>query len=198
MEHKFITKFTPIDDIYQANRYLDNNIVLEILQQHRILEERYITNEHAKLPIEFPILGEEFHKKNIETIDHIIENIGNGQQNMDALIYLYPFLIHRYSSGGTDDLFPTVQKFQDYFDKVRLNFDGVNTGYIYASLMRFFTTRKIHSYSQEFVDQIVSVNDNNSFYVFRFCCVLMYDKEFYNSLYHYDGTMHRGAYISID
>ena len=197
---EYCSKFNELDAIYQNNTYLDDNLVVDILKKHRSLEERYVTDVHSQKPIESPLYGEYFHKENIEIIDYLIENIDSGYQRVDVLIYMYPLMIHRYSSGSFGDSLPTVEKFQKYFDKVRvvLNTKSINIGFIYASLIRFFTIRKIHSYSQEFVDQIFSVNNNNLLYTFRYCCILLYDKEFCRSQYHYDGAMHKGSYILFD
>jgi len=83
---KIINKFTPLDKIFQTTNSLGDAKVLEILNAHRCLEARYVTDASNPTPEENGVLGEEFHKKNIETIDYIIENIDIGHQRMDTLL----------------------------------------------------------------------------------------------------------------
>ena len=194
------SKFDELDVLYQDCSLFNDEKIIGILQAHRTLESRYVPEGSSETPKEVGVLGEYFHKENIETIDYLLENIDNGYQKLDALIFMYSHLIYRYSRDNTNFPLPTVQKLQGYLDKIRLNFSGnhVNVGELYASLMRFNTIRNLHSYSQEFVDQMVLVNDKNMLFVFRFCCVLMYDREFCRSVYHYEGTLHRGAFILFD
>ena len=193
------TKFAPLDEIFSNTSSLGDDKVLEILNEHRKLEARYVTDKLHLEPLETGFLGEYFHKENIITIDYIIENIDIAHLKMDALIYLYPFLIHRYSKDG-GELLPTVEKFNNYFTTLQLvfNTNNLNITYIGSTLTRFFYSRSNHIYLNEFIELIISASGNNWMYAFQYCRVLLYDKEFCFSFYPYEGTMHSGAYILFD
>jgi len=63
--------------------------------------------------------------------------------------------------------------------------------------MRFFYSRKNPLYAQELVD-LIAYGKIGWRYSFQFCRVLLYDKEFCNTLFPYNGDLHRGAYIMFD
>ena len=63
--------------------------------------------------------------------------------------------------------------------------------------MRFFYSRKNPLYAQELVD-LITYRKFDWRYSFQFCRVLLYDKEFCNTPFLYDGNLHRGAYILFD
>lgn len=191
-------KFSALDNAYKDNNFFEDDKVIEILKLHRILEARYVTDDSNNPPIEKGWLDESFHKENIMVLDYIISNVSGGNQNIDALIYLYPYLIYRYTSNN-GEFFPTTERFRKYADRIMLALGGGgNIGQIYSLLTRSFLTRKIHNYSQEFVEQLLYVNDNNWQYIFRCCCVFLYDKEFCNTQYFYEGAMHKGSFILFD
>ena len=197
---KLVTKFDELDRVYQNNNFMDDNNVIEILNIHRNLEARYVADELPETPKEIGISGEYFHKENIATIDYLIENIDNGHQHLDALLYLYPLMIYRYSdSSSMSEFFTTIEKFQGYLTRLQLAFNSrnLNIGSIATTLMRFFYNRKNPLYAQELVD-LITYRRLDWRYSFQFCRILLYDKEFCKTSFPYDGNLHRGAYILFD
>lgn len=192
-------KFTLLDKIFREQNSLGDDKVIEILTEHRNLESRYVTDKLNPIPLENGIFEEEFHKKNIETIDYITENIDIGQQRLDVLVYLYSFLIYRYCSAGGEFL-PTVNKFKHYLTILQLVFNtqNFNISYISSTLMRFFYSRSNSIYLQELIELIISASDNNWMLAFQYCRVLLYDKEFCFCFYPYEGTMHSGSHILFE
>ena len=65
-------------------------------------------DENSETPKEAGVLREYFHKENIDTIDYLIDNINNGNEKLDALLYFYPYMIYRYTSNHPEFPLPTI------------------------------------------------------------------------------------------
>lgn len=185
--------YDSLDAIYQASNFFEDDKVLDILNEHRNIEQGIIDNPGDVL------INKDFHEQNIQTIDYIIENIKNGHQNCDALVYLYPFLIYRYS-GTIYDNSVSVQKFQEYFSKLNSLYrnNNLEIGFLCSQLIAYFHNRNLVSYKEDIVNYLTKFNDNSLGQVFQFCKALLYNKEFCGSLFSYEGSQRHGAYVLFD
>ena len=184
--------FDSLDNIYQEANFYEDDKVIIILNEHRNIEQMIIDSGDV-------FINKPFHEENITTIDSIIENISNGHQNCDALIYLYPYLIHRYSDTFYDNSI-YIRKIQDFFGKISSLYrnNNIEISYLCSELIRFFYNRNIDSYRQDLVNYLSKVNDNNWQSIFQYCKVLLYDKGFCSSMFYYESSHRHGAFILYD
>lgn len=185
--------FDNLDAIYQTSDFFEDTKVLDILNEHRNIEQLIIDNPGDVF------IYTDFHEQNIQTIDYIIENINFGHQNCNALVYLYPFLIYQYSNTIYDNSV-SVQKFQEYFSKLNSLYrnNNIEIGFLCSELIGYFRNRNLVSYKEDLMNYLTKVNDNNWERVFQYCKVLLFDRGFCESLFSYEGGQRHGSYVLFD
>lgn len=185
--------FYNLDNLYQESNFYENDKVLEILSEHRNIEQMIIESDDVF------INNNPFHEENITTIDFIVNNASNVHQYCDTLIYLYPYLIYRYSNTFYDNSI-YIRKCQDYLGKISSLYrnNNIEISYLCPELIRFFYNRNLDSYKQDLVNYLSKVNDNNRKSIFQYCKALLFNKGFCNSLLYYEGSQRHGSYVLYD
>jgi len=181
--------FTKIDELYRKADFHKDENILDILNAHKYIENVFTVE------IDGLFLNHDFHKSNVEVIDHLIQNIDMGHYKSDCLIYLYSYMIYEYSGTFYDNSL-IIAKYKELLNIWALNYS--NTNYVLEDFTRYFQARKASWYQRDLVTFLANVNDNNYMAVFQYCRFLIFDREFCKSVFYYAGSLHCGAYVIFD
>ena len=83
--------FQRIDELYGKSDFHEDDNILNILEAHKSIEQTFTVE------MDGIFLNHDFHIQNIEIIDYLIENINIGYFKSDAVIYLYSYMVYRYT-----------------------------------------------------------------------------------------------------
>jgi len=181
--------FTKINEIYSNSNFDEDDNIIIILNAHKCIENVFTVE------VDGLFLRTDFHTENVETIDYLIKNIDMGHFKSDCLIYLYSYMIYRYSDTFYDNS-AIIAKYQELLNLWTLKYSSAN--YVLEDFTKYFYSRKATWYQRDLVAFLANANDNNYMAVFQYCRFLIFDKDFCKTVFYYMGNLHCGAYVIFD